>query len=154
MHTQYIIYTPNSIISTSLMSLLLVYPETLGNGCSRFKFHSLLSHSLTHITSFDIKINHQRIQTTCSHTSRRHHHNVDFELLQNVTCYTNSLLSRIHMNATELLNITCTLVATKREIYYTSPAPKEHYTFPFLACESQRHWQNEAMDHLYNQPNI
>ena len=35
-----------------------------------------------------------------------------FVLFHNVTCYTNSLVSRIHVNATKLRNITCTLVAT------------------------------------------
>ena len=37
-------YTLNFIISTPLMSLLLLYPRTLGNKCSQFKSHSLLSH--------------------------------------------------------------------------------------------------------------
>ena len=32
-----------SIISTSLLSLLLLYAETLGNGCPQHKYHSLLS---------------------------------------------------------------------------------------------------------------
>jgi hypothetical protein len=33
-------------------------------------------------------------------------------LFQNITCYTNSLLSHIHVNTANLLNTTCTLVAT------------------------------------------
>ena len=36
-------YTLHSVISTSLMSFLLLYPETLAIGCSQFTFHSLLS---------------------------------------------------------------------------------------------------------------
>ena len=75
--------------------------------------------SFPYITSLDIKTIHQWIQTTCLHVaSRCHHHhychqcNVDFMLFHNITCYTNSLLSRIHGNIAYLLNITCTLVAT------------------------------------------
>ena len=33
-------------------------------------------------------------------------------VFQNVTCYTNSIVSRIHVNTIKLRNITCTLVAT------------------------------------------
>ena len=64
---------------------------------------------------FDMKIIHQRIQTTSSHASHCyhcHHCNVDFVLFHNVTCCANSLLSCIHVNTTYLLNIMCTLVAT------------------------------------------
>ena len=74
--------------------------------------------SLPCIIDVDIKINHQRIQTTCLHASHCHLYNycrycnVDFVLFHNVTCYNNSLLSCIHANTTKLLNITCTLVAT------------------------------------------
>ena len=34
----------NSVISTSLMSFLFLYPEILGNGCFQCKSHFLLSH--------------------------------------------------------------------------------------------------------------
>ena len=37
---------------------------------------------------------------------------ISFVLFHNVTCYTNSLVSCIHVNTTKLCNITCTLVAT------------------------------------------
>ena len=37
-------YTPTSVISPSLMPLPLLYPETLENGCSKFKSPFLLSH--------------------------------------------------------------------------------------------------------------
>ena len=33
-------------------------------------------------------------------------------LFHSVTCYTNFIISRIHVNTTKLCNITCTLVAT------------------------------------------
>ena len=36
-------YTMNFMISASLMSLFLLYPKTLGNGCPQSKSHSLLS---------------------------------------------------------------------------------------------------------------
>ena len=37
---------------------------------------------------------------------------ISFVLFHNVTCYTNSIISRIHVNTTKLRNITFTLVAT------------------------------------------
>ena len=48
-------YTLNSIISTTLMSLLLLYHETLWNGCSWFRSHSLLSYFLPCITRLTLK---------------------------------------------------------------------------------------------------
>ena len=71
--------------------------------------------SISYVKGFDIEIIHQGIQITCSHTSYHHHFhycNVSFVSFPNVTCYTNSLLSCIHVNTTYLLNVTCTLVAT------------------------------------------
>ena len=68
---------------------------------------------------FDIEINRQGIQTThlqASHCHYCHYCNVDFVLFHNVTCYIDSLSPRIHVNNTNLLNITCTLVPTKRDI--------------------------------------
>ena len=37
---------------------------------------------------------------------------ISFVLLHNVTCHTNSIVSRIHVNTTKLRSTTCTLVAT------------------------------------------
>ena len=62
-------YILSSVISTSSMSFLPLYPELLGNGCSQLKSHSLLSHSLPYIMGFDIKTNHQRIRP---HTHTHH----------------------------------------------------------------------------------
>ena len=91
---------------------------TLRNKCFQFKSHSLLFSPLPYIISFDMKVNHQRFQTTRSRASHCHHCDychwctVDFVLFHNVTWCTNSLLSRNHVNTMELLNITCTLAAT------------------------------------------
>ena len=70
--------------------------------------------SLSYIMGFDIKIIQQRIQTTSHASSCRHFHdcNIECMLFHYVTCYSNSLLSCIHVNIANLLNITCTLVAT------------------------------------------
>ena len=37
---------------------------------------------------------------------------ISFVLFHDVTCYTNSIVSLIHVNTTKLHNIMCTLVAT------------------------------------------
>ena len=37
---------------------------------------------------------------------------ISFVLFHDVTCYTNSIVSHIHVNTTKLCNIMCTLVAT------------------------------------------
>ena len=74
--------------------------------------------SLSYITNFDVKIVHQRIQTTCSHASRCHHCHyfiiamLNFVLFHDVKCYSNSLLSCIHVITANPLYITCALVAT------------------------------------------
>ena len=85
----------NDILCNVTPSLL--YFETLGNICAQFKSQSppCCHVSLSYITSFDMKIIHQRIQHTHSHAScchRCHYCSVDFVLFHNVTCYTNSLL--------------------------------------------------------------
>ena len=61
--------------------------------------------------TFDTKTIHEIIQPTHSHASHCHYCNVDFALFHNVTCYTICLLSSIRVNTTQLLNITCTVVA-------------------------------------------
>ena len=77
-HQPSTIHTLNSVISTPILSLLLSYPKTLGN--------------------------HQRIQTTLSHTSHCQHCSyhqyctTNFVLFHNITCYNNSLSSCIHLN--------------------------------------------------------
>ena len=106
------LYTLNFVLSTPLMSLLLLYLETLGNWCAQFRLHSLLSlfppihHKFLTLkyTTKDIKL------------YARTHHIVIIVILivlfHNVTCYTHSLLSRSHVNISKFLHITCTLVVT------------------------------------------
>ena len=113
--SKFVKYTLTSVISPFIMSLPLLYPKTLGNGCAQFNLPPCCYTSLPYIIGFDIKIIHQRIQITHSHASCYHHShycNVDFVLIHNVTCYANWLLSHIHVNLRYLLNITCTLIAT------------------------------------------
>jgi hypothetical protein len=93
--------------------------------------------SLSYIMDFVIEISHQGIQTTRSHASRCHHYNdyhycnVDFVVFHNVTCYTNSLSLRIHAKTTELLNIMCTLVATRVRLrsFQVHRAPKHNFNY-------------------------
>ena len=75
--------------------------------------------SLPRITSLSMKTIHRRTQTPRSHTPhchRRGYCKVDFLSFHNVTCYTNDVLPRIHVNTTNVLNTTCTLVTTKQDI--------------------------------------
>ena len=105
-----------SVMSPSIMSFLVLYPKILGNKCVQFKSPSLLSHFPLTCHNFDIKIIHQKIKITHLHASHCHHyhycHYWNVVLFYDVTCYTNSLLSCIYATTIELLNITCTLVAT------------------------------------------
>ena len=90
----------------------LLYPESLGNKCAQFNSPSLLSHFPPYVMGFDIK----RVQsknlkdTLMSHCHHCYCCNVDFVLFLHVACYTNSMLSDIHANTTNLHP--CTLVAT------------------------------------------
>ena len=106
------------IAGENLLNVPNCYAGALGTDVLSFisllviKFPSLIS------WVFDNNVNHRRTQITRLHASRCHHciycHycNIDFVLFLNVTSYTASLLSCIHVNTTELLNITCTLVAS------------------------------------------
>ena len=109
------LYTITCVLSPYAMSPPRLYPEIVGNRCARLESPSLSSHFPLIYLNNNIKIIHQRIQTTCEHAPRRlycHYYNVDFVLFHNVTCLTNSLLSCIHVNTAHLLDITCTLVTT------------------------------------------
>ena len=75
-----------------------------GNKCAQFNLPPCCHVSLSYVMGLDIELIHQRMQTTRLHASRCYHHyycrygNVDFMLFHNFTCYTNSLLSCIHVN--------------------------------------------------------
>jgi hypothetical protein len=104
-----------------------------------------------YITYFDIKIIHQIIESMSLHTLCCHHcyyyycyyyFSVDFVLFRNVTRYTNSLLSRIHVNIAHLLNITCILVATcmiarRRLDCIFCGSPKQSYDIQLLFLHSR-----------------
>ena len=111
-----LICTLTSVMSPPIMSIPLFYTKTLGNGCAQINSPPGCYISLPYIMGFDIKIMHLRFQSTHSHGLCCHHFchycNVDVVLFHNVICYTNSLLSCIHVNTTNLLNFTYTLVAT------------------------------------------
>ena len=62
------------VMSPSVMSLPLLYSKTVGNGCARYKPPLCCHIFLSYITSYDIKISHQRVQTTHSHASHGHHY--------------------------------------------------------------------------------
>ena len=143
-------YSPNSVISTSIMSLTLISQNP-----REWMFVGQISLLIVTFLSlisqiFVINANHQRSQPTplhcamceyvechlliliilmplvecwCMHMPHRMgrpsgvDHTTPFNILhfvlfRNVACYTNSLLSRIHVNTIKLRNITCILVAT------------------------------------------
>ena len=66
-------------------------------------------------------------------------HMLHFVLLRSVTCYTNSLVSRIHVNTTKPRSIMCTLVATCVRLWslecikHLWPDQNDHET-NFLSC--------------------
>ena len=75
-----------------------------GNKCAQFNLPPCCHVSLSYVMGLDIELIHQRMQTTRLHASHCYHHyycrygNVDFMLFHNFTCYTNSLLSCVHVN--------------------------------------------------------
>ena len=95
--------TLNSLSSTSLMSLFFLYPKTPREQMFSVQVSLfIVMFPLPYITGFHIKVNHQRIQphaSRCHHCNNCHYCNVDFVLFHNVTCYTTSLSSCIHVNA-------------------------------------------------------
>ena len=91
------------------MSLSLLYPRTLRNICA----NSILP-PCRHYNN--PPKNSQQMLAYITFNHHCHYYNLDFVLLHNVTSYTNSLLSRILVNTTHILNIPCTLVATMRDI--------------------------------------
>ena len=54
---------------TSIMLIPILYPKTLGNGCAQFKSLS----PPQYIVAFEVKIAHQKIQTTHSKASHCHY---------------------------------------------------------------------------------
>jgi hypothetical protein len=87
MRSTHVVYT-----LTFVMSLLLLYPQALGNECTQLNLPPRCHIFLPYIIDFDIKIIHQRVPTTRSHTSSCHqcqyccYRNVDFVFIHNVTC--------------------------------------------------------------------
>jgi hypothetical protein len=135
------------------MSLLLLYPKTLGNKCAQFKLPPYCHIFLPYIMGFDIKVIHPRFLTTRSHTSHCHHCNyfhycnVDFVLFHDVTSYTSSLLSNIRINTIYLLNIMCALVATcvilRRLVWTTNMICPKYVTITswrWVRCNFQQTW--------------
>ena len=119
----YIFYDPSEIVQTPYhpnVTLYNITPLIFQNPRVPSLSLSPRCHIyLPYIIGFDIKRNHQQQKkTTRSHASRCHHHiyrqncNVDFVPFHDVTCCMDSLLSRIHANAKNLVNTMRALVAT------------------------------------------
>ena len=104
----------NVTLCNATPSLISCNPRNI---CARFKHPSLLSRFPLIYIMFLTLIIHQRSKTTrsytscCHHCHYKHYCNVGSVLFHDVTLYTNSLLSCIHVNTTNILNIMCTLVA-------------------------------------------
>ena len=65
--------------------------------------------------SWNLTLKQLTKEPTRSHAPRCHDDDVDFVLLHNITCYTISLLSRIHVNTADLLNFMC-ILSGRRDI--------------------------------------
>ena len=109
-----------SVMSPSVMSLHLTYiPKPLGMDVLCLHLPLCCHISLPHITCFDIKIIPKKFKPHV-----RTHHILIIVLIAMLTlsysimshAYNNSLLSHIHVNSTNLINITCTLVATSMKL--------------------------------------
>jgi hypothetical protein len=104
------------------MSLPLLYHETQGIRCAQCKSPSLLSnfsliyHGFWHYHNPPKNSNYTLAHITLSLLSWLQMLALCYSMstcyMFHVTCYTNSLLSCIHIYTTYLLNIMCTLVAT------------------------------------------
>ena len=75
-------YTLNFVISTYLMSLLLLYLETLENACSQFNLTPCCHDSLPYIMVFDIKN-----QATKEFKPHTHMHNVVISAMLTLYCF-------------------------------------------------------------------
>ena len=60
---------------------------------------------------------------------------ISLVLFHNVTCYTDSIVSHIHINTTKLYNITCTLLATSVILWSLECIPKKSMPTRLTKCE-------------------
>jgi hypothetical protein len=117
--------------------------------------------SLPYITGFDIKVFHQRIQTSRSHASCCRYYNLDFVLFHNVTCYTYSLLSCIHVNTLKLLLVAIRMILWSSGMWLcgaTADTKKTWFERDWITCPNydrysrfnSQHNKRHMYDHLAN----
>jgi hypothetical protein len=75
-----------------------------------------------------------------------------FVLFNNVTCYTKSIVSRIHVNTINFCNITCTLVAIGvilRSLECTTNGIEYHMTLNYyVSCRTQNIFYEQNKQHI------